>query len=87
VFRSGFSREPMTLATYGHVIEELDTAKRRSAEELIRTARAKSVRATFAQRQRHGGWGRKIPGKPRKPSDGLEPSTPSLPWRIRPAVM
>ena len=42
----------MTLATYGHVIEELDTAERHSAEDLIREARAKSVRATFAQTKR-----------------------------------
>jgi hypothetical protein len=46
----------MTLATYGHVIEELDAAKKCSAEQLIRRARAKFVRTTFARpsRRPHG---------------------------------
>jgi integrase len=39
----------MTLATYGHVIEELDAAEKHSAEDLIRQARAKFVRTTFAR--------------------------------------
>src|SRR5262249_7371530 len=42
----------MTLATYGHVIKELDTTQPRSAEDLIREARSKSVRATFARAPR-----------------------------------
>jgi len=42
----------MTLATYGHVIEELDSSERHSAEDLIREARAKFVRTTFAQTSR-----------------------------------
>lgn len=41
----------MTLSTYGHVIEELDGAKRRSAEAVIRAAR-RSV--TSARRARRG---------------------------------
>jgi integrase len=45
----------MTLATYGHVMEELDTTQRRSAEDLIREARSKSVRTTFARTPRQQG--------------------------------
>jgi hypothetical protein len=38
----------MALDTYGHVIEELEGAPRRSAEALIREARGTLVRTTFA---------------------------------------
>jgi hypothetical protein len=34
----------MTLTTYDHVIEELDTTQRRSPEDLIREARSEEAR-------------------------------------------
>jgi integrase len=37
-----------TLGTYGHVIDELDDQPRISAEDAIAAARARDVRATFA---------------------------------------
>ena len=42
----------MTLATYGHVIEELEGAESLSAEELVRLARDELVRTTFARKGR-----------------------------------
>jgi hypothetical protein len=44
----------MTLDTYGHVIDELDPAQRRSAEELINEAREAGVRILCATRGRAG---------------------------------
>jgi hypothetical protein len=70
----------MALNTYGHVIEELEGAVTVSAEDAIRRARAKFVRTTFARRSKgRERRTKKNPGKRGKPSDGLEPSTPSLP--------
>ena len=42
----------MALATYGHVIEELEDAEKISAEDAIRHARAKLVHTTFARGRR-----------------------------------
>jgi hypothetical protein len=75
----------MALATYGHVIEELEGADRRPAEEVIRKARSRRVPSEFPQRRAtgtaHARRARKVAANHGKPSDGLEPSTPSLPWR------
>ena len=75
----------MALATYGHVIEELEGAERRPAEEVIREARSRRVPSEFPQRRAAAAGptrrARKVAANRGKPSDGLEPSTPSLPWR------
>src|SRR5207244_6742308 len=42
----------MALATYGHVIEELEGAERRAAEDVIRAARARSTPGTGRRRAR-----------------------------------
>jgi integrase len=41
----------MTLSTYGHVIEELEGAERRSAEAVIRAARDAAIPARRARRE------------------------------------
>jgi integrase len=75
----------MALATYGHVIEELEGAERRPAEDVIREARSHRVPSEFPQRASavagRSHRTRKVAANREKPSDGLEPSTPSLPWR------
>ncbi len=75
----------MALATYGHVIEELEGAERRPAGDVIRDARSRRVPSEFPQRVSavagHSRRARKVAANRGKPSDGLEPSTPSLPWR------
>jgi integrase len=43
-------RLPMTLSTYGHVIEELEGAERRSAEAVVRAAREAATPARHARR-------------------------------------
>jgi hypothetical protein len=77
----------MALATYGHVIEELEGTDRRPAEDIIREARARRVSSVFPQDAPPPSPDfhrpRKVAANRRKPSDGLEPSTPSLPWRFR----
>jgi hypothetical protein len=47
----------MALSTYGHVIEELEGAKKLPAETVIRQARDKLVRTTFARRTKRSGGG------------------------------
>ena len=42
----------MALATYGHVIEELEGAEKLPAEEVIRRARDEFVRTTFARERK-----------------------------------
>jgi len=73
----------MALATYGHVIEELDGAENRPAEDVIREVRSRRVPSEFPQQASaaagHSRRTRKAAANRRKPSDGLEPSTPSLP--------
>jgi hypothetical protein len=69
----------MTLVTYGQVIDELEGAEPRPAEEVIHAARDEFVRTTFSRSAKNvGDRGGKIPAKAEKPSDGLEPFTPSL---------
>jgi integrase len=75
----------ITLDTYAHLFDERDGAQPTSAEHLIRVARAaesapgvsvlcpRPGQPTDSQPQN--------PWKSTKPSDGLEPSTPSLPLR------
>jgi hypothetical protein len=79
----------MMLATYAHVIEELAGTERRPAEAVIRDAREKLGLKCVRQRNASAGTDNKdlrYAGLFLKPSEGLEPSTPSLPWRPRPAV-
>ncbi len=79
----------MTLDTYGHVIEELaDADERPSAEAAIRAARDEmcpnSVRQAREARSSPGPRGGKGPPERtfrEEPSVGLEPTTPSLPWK------
>jgi integrase len=76
----------MALATYGHVIEELEDTAREPAEDVIRKARARHVPSEFPRRPlataAATGERRKLAANRGKPSDGLEPSTPSLPWNV-----
>jgi hypothetical protein len=76
----------MALATYGHVIEELEGSERQPAEDVIRAARARRVPSVFPQRGASQGLrsrqAAKVAANRGKPSDGLEPSTPSLPWNV-----
>jgi hypothetical protein len=83
--------------TYTHLFEEFEGAPAVPAEELIRRARAQAeeavsgpdVRSEFGNRAREteggadllaGKWARCRPFAV-KPSAGLEPATPSLPWK------
>jgi integrase len=75
----------MALATYGHVIEELEDTALKPAEDVIRKARARHVPSEFPQDLSStvatAGERRKVAANRGKPSNGLEPLTPSLPWR------
>jgi hypothetical protein len=73
-----------TLSTdYAGVLHDLEGSPRVSAEEAIRQSRSDAgLRSGYARSSRRSG--RLSPGLPRfagKPSAGLEPATPSLPWR------
>ncbi len=73
----------MTLSTYAHLFEELEGAKRRSAEAEIREARERVQRTWRTRFVPAGPTSRpgdpsKMPADPRKPTPGLEPGTPSL---------
>ena len=72
----------MALDTYGHVMDELAGAERRSAEEAIRDARSKLVPLTYPQRMEAiSARKRKTPptrGISEEPTRGFEPRTPSL---------
>jgi integrase len=78
----------MTLSTYAHLFDELDGTDHRPAEEQIRTARLAAVFPEVSVLCPHRGDDL-APGneKPwitrafREPSVGLEPTTPSLPWK------
>src|SRR5262245_58484773 len=67
----------------GRTFKELEGAERRPAEDVIREARSRRVPSEFPQRAtaaaRRARGTRKVAANRRKPSDGLEPSTPSLP--------
>ena len=54
---------PHTLATYGHVIEELEDAAREPAEDVIRKARGRHVPSEFPQRLSATAAGPLSPGK------------------------
>jgi integrase len=71
----------MTLDTYAHVMADLDGAERVPAEAAIRAARAADVSILCPSEPP----GQPLPGQNPsvcgKPSSGLEPETPSLPWK------
>jgi hypothetical protein len=71
----------MALNTYGHVIEELAGAERRSAEEAIRKARDELVPLTYPQRPRRtkpaNAESSDLQEHSEEPTRGLEPRTPS----------
>ena len=83
----------MTLRTYAHVIDELRGAGRVDPDELITDARAAVKRGEGITdgpqmdptTQKAGAdAGLREPNSPMvagKPSAGLEPATPSLPWK------
>jgi hypothetical protein len=75
----------MTLDTYAHLFDELADAPNTSAEDLIRAARAQEgVRevSVLCPRLTAGpDADPEDPCKSAKPSRGLEPRTPSLPWK------
>ena len=75
----------MALDTYAHLFDELAEGPRGSADDLIRAARrAESVPGVSVLCPRRPDAQPAEPQNPWKssePSDGLEPSTPSLPWK------
>jgi hypothetical protein len=82
------------LRYYARVFKEFDPADRRPAEEVIREAHEQSPLAWHPlstrkrpmrprERRRVLVEGGAVQGVLVKPSAGLEPATPSLPWRIR----
>ncbi len=76
----------MTLDTYGHVFEELADGQRGSAEELIAAARkshgtAPDVSVLCPPMSGRSTAPTRNPWNLREPSSGLEPETPSLPWK------
>ena len=70
----------MTLSTYAHVIEELEGTERVSADVQIRQARDELVSVRCESHRRIGSQG-ECPANCKEPSIGLEPMTPSLPWK------
>jgi integrase len=76
----------MTLDTYAHLFDELADAPNTSAEDLIRAARAQEgVREVSVLCPRPTADPDAYPEDPcksEKPSWGLEPRTPSLPWNF-----
>ena len=71
----------MTLDTYAHVMADLDGAERVPAEAAIRAARAAEVSGKCPPDPTAAPPGTEIPSVLGKPSSGLEPETPSLPWK------
>ena len=78
----------MTLDTYAHVMADLDGADDRSADAAIAAARDSAVRVSYARvhekEMSDESFYVKAPrlrGFHEEPSCGLEPQTPSLPWR------
>jgi integrase len=70
----------MTLTTYAHVFDELAPDDRIPAEEQIRRARDKYVPVLYPRAAAEDqGRGKSL--QINKPSSGLEPETPSLPWK------
>jgi integrase len=71
----------MTLDTYAHVMAELDGSERVRAEDAIRAAREAEVSGKCPPGPRASAGGAGIAGGMGEPSIGLEPMTPSLPWK------
>jgi hypothetical protein len=71
----------MTLDTYAHVMADLDGAERVPDEVAIRAARAAEVSGKCPSDPTAAPAGPGIPSVLREPSSGLEPETPSLPWK------
>jgi hypothetical protein len=71
----------MTLNTYAHVFEELKGGARLDAEAQIRVARVAHVPVSYPHGSRLGDGSSENAWKSAKPSIGLEPMTPSLPWK------
>ena len=73
------------LGTYAHVMADLRGAPRTSAEEQIRAARGERPTSNVAQMwpkaDSSNSRTRRNPRRRGKPSAGLEPATPSLPWK------
>jgi integrase len=73
----------MTLGTYAHVMAELKGSGRVSADRQIREARSRSEmdpKRTPRSRSGHSP-NYKVAANVAKPGVGLEPTTPSLPWK------
>ena len=69
----------MTLNTYAHVFEELKGGARLDAEAQIKAARVAHVPVSYPHRSGQGDGSAENAWKSAKPSNGLEPLTPSLP--------
>jgi integrase len=79
----------MTLSTYAHLFDELDGADHRSAEEQVRAARLEKLCPEVSVLcPRPAGTYTPVTEKApiygafSEPSVGLEPTTPSLPWKV-----
>jgi integrase len=71
----------MTLDAYAHLMADLDGAERVPAEAAIRAARAAEVSGKCPPDVTGASARDAIPSVLREPSSGLEPETPSLPWK------
>jgi integrase len=71
----------MTLDTYAHVFAEADGGERVPAEVAIRQAREAEVSGKCPSGPRTANDGAETLGVLGEPSIGLEPMTPSLPWK------
>ncbi len=71
----------MTLDTYAHVMADHDGADRRPAEAAIRAAREAEVSGKCPPTAPDRSPLRENPSVSGEPSIGLEPMTPSLPWK------
>jgi hypothetical protein len=71
----------MTLDTCAHVIADHDGADRRTAEVAIRAAREAQVSGKCPPETPAGSHRDENPSVSGEPSIGLEPMTPSLPWK------
>jgi hypothetical protein len=74
----------MILDHYAGIFENYDPSERMPAEEAINAARAEQLRkesGTLAEEPKAANKKPRISGALVKPSIGLEPMTPSLPWK------
>jgi hypothetical protein len=74
----------MTLDTYAHVMADHDGADRRTAEAAIRAAREAEVSGKYPPEAPGASRRSEISSVSGKPSIGLEPMTPSLPFKDGP---